>query len=87
MGRAECFLTYFCLALAMCGVFVNFVALLMHNTVSKRCVFADLYKWFIYNTLYIRFKLAGSSYILTKFMHAQRRTALSFVTLGVGCTS
>ena len=31
--------------------------------------------------------LAGSSHILTKFMDAQRRTALIFVTQGVGCAS
>ena len=55
----------------MRGVFVNFVALLMHNAVSKRYVFADLYTWFIYNTLYIRLKLDGSSHILTKFMDAK----------------
>ena len=67
------------------GVLVNFVALLTHNAVSKRCVFADLYTCFY--TLYIRLKLAGSSHILTKFMDAQRRTALIFVTQGVGCTS
>ena len=69
----------------MRGVFVNFVALLTHNAVLKRCVFADLYTRFIYNTLYIRFKLAGSSHILTTFMNTQRRTALFFVTQGVGC--
>ena len=80
-------LTYSCLALMMRGVFVNFVALLTHNAMSKRCVFADLYTWFIYNTLYIRLKLAGSSNILTKFMDAQRRTALIFVTQSVGCAS
>ena len=80
-------ITYLCLALAMRGVFVNFVALLTRNVVSKRCVFADLYTWFIYNTLYIRLKLAGSSHILTKFMDAQRRTALIFVTPGMGCAS
>ena len=34
-----------------------------------------------------RLKLAGSSHILTKFMDAQRRTALIFVTQGVGCAS
>ena len=66
----------------MRGVFVNFVALLARNAVPKRCVFADLYTWFIYNTLYIRLKLAGSSHVL---MDAQRRTALFFVTQGVGC--
>ena len=64
----------------MRGVFVDFVALLTLNAVAKRCVFADLYTWFIYNTLYIRPKLAGSSHILTKFMDAQRRTALIFLT-------
>ena len=37
--------------------------------------------------LYFRRKLAGSSHILTKFMYAQRRTALIFVTQGVGCAS
>ena len=68
----------------MRGVFANFIALLTRNTVAKRCVFAELYTWFIYNTLYIRLKLAGSSHILTKFMDAQRRTALIFVTQGVG---
>ena len=31
--------------------FTNFVALLSRNAVAKRCVFADLYTWFIYNTL------------------------------------
>ena len=62
------------------GVFVNFVALLTRDAVSKRCVFADLYNWFIYNTLYILIKLADSSHILTKFMDAQRRTSLIFVT-------
>ena len=76
MGRAKCFLTYSCPALAMRGVFVDFVALLTLNAVAKRCVLADLYTWFIYNTLYIRLKLAGSSHIFTKFMDAQRRTAL-----------
>ena len=60
----------------MRGIFVNFVALLTRNAVAKRCVFANLYTWFIYNTLYIRLKLAGSSHILTQFMYAQRRTAL-----------
>ena len=69
------------------GVFVNFVALLTHKAVAKRCVFADLYTWFIYNTLYNRLKLAGSSQILAKCMDAQRRTALIFVTQGVGCAS
>ena len=42
----------------MRGVFINFVALLTQNTVSQRCVFFDLYTWFIYDTLYIRLKLA-----------------------------
>ena len=42
---------------------------------------------FIYNTLYFRLKLAGSSHILTKFMDEQRRTALIFVTQDVGCAS
>ena len=60
----------------MHDVFANFVALLTHNAVAKHCVFADLYTWFIYNTLYNRLKLAGSSHILTKSMDAQRRTAL-----------
>ena len=60
----------------MRDVFTNFVALLTRNTVAKRCVFADLYTCFIYNTLYNRLKLAGSSHILTKCMDAQRRTAL-----------
>ena len=85
--RVKCFLTYWCLALAMRDVFVNVVALLTRNAMAKRCVFADLYTWFIYNTLYIRLKTAGSSYILTKFLDAQRRTALFFVTQGVGCGS
>ena len=71
----------------MRGVFVNFVALLTCNAVVKRCVFTDLYTWFIYNTLYIRLKLAGSSHNLIKFMDAQRRTALIVVTQGVGCAS
>ena len=62
----------------MRGVFVYFVALLTLNAVAKRRVLADLYTWFIYNTLYICLKLAGSSHILTKFMDAQRRTALFF---------
>ena len=87
MGRAECFLTCTCLALAMRGVFVKFFALLTHNAVAKRCVFADLYTWFIYKTLYIRLKLAGSSHILTKFMNAQRHTVLFFVNQDVGCAS
>ena len=51
-------------------VFANFAALLTRNAVAKRCVFADLYTWFIYDTLYIRLKLAGSSHILTKFKDA-----------------
>ena len=38
----------------MRDVFANFVALLTRNAVAKRCVFADLYTWFIYNTLYNR---------------------------------
>ena len=71
----------------MRGVFVNFVALQTHNAVAKHCLFADLYTCFIYNTLYIRPKLAGSSLILPKFMDAQRRTALFVVTQGVGCAS
>ena len=37
--------------------------------------------------LFITLKLAGSSHVLTKFMDAQRRTALIFVTQGVGCAS
>ena len=36
MGLAKCFLTNSCLALAMRGVFVNFVALLTRNAVAKR---------------------------------------------------
>ena len=56
-----------------------------HNAVEKRCVFADLYTCFIYNTPCNRLKLAGISHILPKFMDAQRRTALIFVTQGVGC--
>ena len=87
MGRSKCFLTYSCLALEMRNVFANFVALLTRNAVAKRCVFADLYTCFIYNRLYNGLKLAGSSHILTKFMDAQRRTALIFVTQGVGCAS
>ena len=71
MGRSKCFLTYSCLALAMRDVFADFVALLTRNAVAKRCVFADLYTCFIYNTLFNRLKLAGSSHILTKFMDAQ----------------
>ena len=71
----------------MRGVFVNFVALLTRYAVAKRRVFADIYTWFIYNMLYIRLKLAGFSHILTKFMGAQRRTVLIFVTQGVGCAS
>ena len=71
----------------MRAVFVNFVALLTRNAVAKRCVFADLNTWFIYNTLYIRLKIAGSAHFLTKFMDAQRRTALILVTQGVGCVS
>ena len=67
----------------MRGVFVNFVALLTRNAVATRCVFADLYTWFIYDTLYIRLKLAGSSHVLTKFMDAQRRTAQMFVPQGM----
>ena len=68
-------------------VFVNFVALLKRNAVAKRCVFANLYTRFIKNTLYIRLKLAGFFHSLTKFMDAQRRTTLYFVTQGVGCAS
>ena len=71
----------------MHGLFVNVVALLTRNAVAKRCVFADLYTCFIKHTLYIRLKLTGSSHILTKFMDAQRRTAVIFVTQGVGCAS
>ena len=71
----------------MRDVFANFVALPTSNAVAKRCVFADLYTCFIYNTLYNRLKLAGSSHILTKLTDAQRRTALCFVTQGVGCAS
>ena len=41
----------------MRGVFRNFVALLTHNAVAKRYIVADLYTWFICNTLYIRDKL------------------------------
>ena len=71
----------------MRDVFANFVALLTRNAVAQCCVFADLYTWFIYNTLKNCPKLAGSSHILTKSMDAQRRTALICVTQGVGCTS
>ena len=66
----------------MRGVFVNFVALLTRNAVSERCVFADLYTWFFYDTLYICLK-----HFLTKSMDAQRRTALICVTQGVGSAS
>ena len=69
----------------MRDVSANIVALLTRNAVAKRCVFADLYTWFIYNTLYNRLKLTGSSHIPTKLMDAQRRTALLFVTQGVVC--
>ena len=69
----------------MRDVSANFVAL--HNVVAKRCVLVDLYTWFIYNTLYNRLKLAGSSHMLTKLMDAQGRTALIFVNQGVGCAS
>ena len=86
MGRSKCFLTYSCPALAVRDVFAKFVALLTRNAVAKRCVFADVYICFIYNTLCNRLKLAGSSHILTKFMDAQRHTALIFVTQGVGCS-
>ena len=65
----------FVFALAMRDVFANFVALLTRNAVVKRCVFADLYTWYIYNTL-----CNHSSHILTKFMDVQQRTALIFVT-------
>ena len=71
----------------MFDVFANFVALLTRNAVAKRCVFADLYTCFIYNTLCNRLKLAGFSHILTEFMDAQRRTTLIFVTQGGGCAS
>ena len=71
----------------MRDVFANFVALLTRNAVAERCVFANLYTCFIYNTLYNRLKLAGSSHILTIFMDAQRRTVIFFVTQGVGCAS
>ena len=92
MGRSKCFLTYSCLALAMRDVFANGVALLTRNAVAKRCVLADLYTWFIYNTLCNRLKLAGSTHILhmmqnAKCMDAQRRTVLIFGTRGVGCAS
>ena len=87
VGRAKCFLTYSCLALAMRGVFVNFVPLLTRNTMARRCIFADLYTWLIYNKLYIRLKLAGFSHILTKFIDVHRRTALVIVIPGVGCAS
>ena len=43
--------------------------------------------WFVYNMLYIRLKLAGSSHILTELMDAQWRTALICVTQDVGCAS
>ena len=36
----------------MRGVFVSSVALQTRNAVAKRCVFADLYTLFIYDTLY-----------------------------------
>ena len=71
----------------MRDVFANFVPVLTRNAVAKRCVFADLYTWFINNTLYCSLKLAGSSHILTKFVDAHRRTAQFFVTQGVGCAS
>ena len=88
MGRSKCFPTYSCLALAMRDVFANFVAMLTHNAVAKRCVFADWYTWFIYNMLYNRLKLAGSSHnIMTKFMDVQRLTALICVTQYVCCAS
>ena len=84
MGRSKCFLTYSCLALAICDVFANFFALLTRNALAERYVLADLYTWFIYNTLENRLKLAGSSQILAKFIDAQRRTAfLSLKALAV----
>ena len=64
----------------MRDVFANFVALLTRNAVAKRCVYADLYTWFIYNTHCNRLKLSSSPHILTKFMDAQWRTPLIFVT-------
>ena len=82
MGRAKCFLTYSASGNARC--IRNSVALQTRNAVVKRRVFADLYTRFIYDTLYIRLKLAGSSHILTKFMNAQRHTALIFFTQGMG---
>ena len=48
----------------MRDVIAKFVAL-TQNAVSKRCVFADLYTWFIYDTLYNRLKLSGSSHIIS----------------------
>ena len=69
----------------MRDIVANFAALLTRNAVTKRCVVADLCTSFNYNMLYNGHKLAGSSHILTKFIDAQRRTALIFVTQGVGC--
>ena len=71
----------------MRDVVANFVTLLTHNAVAKRCAFAHLYTWFINNTLFSRLELAGSSHILTQFVEAQRSSALIFVTQGVGCAS
>ena len=64
-------LTYSCHTLAMRCAFVP-------SAIVQRCVFAGLCTWFIYNMLYILFKLLSSSHILTKFMDAQRRTSLFF---------
>ena len=50
----------------MRGVFGNFVALLTHNAVAKRYIVADLYTWFICNTLYIRHKLGQFSLYVHK---------------------
>ena len=68
MGHAKCFLTNSCVALAMRGVFVNFVALLTCNVVGKRWYIRCLIHLTYLNTLYIRLQLAGSCQILTKFM-------------------
>ena len=68
-------MSYSCCALAMRCERVSFIALLTRSALAKRCIFAYLCTWLVYNMQYIRQKLASSCQILTKFRDAHRRTA------------
>ena len=60
----------------MRDVFANFVALLTHNVLARRCVFADLYTWFIYNKLVLN---SLALYFLSLKARAVRRVCVTGV--------